>query len=417
MMRERFERQPITQGSYDYDVNEGKINNRWHTTGKCRSMLESIKRVIQRGLGAAGYMLVRIPANRPPSALNATTVPRVGINRFSVAHFSDRSASETSAPPPERFDEIDELLHLVKPWSGHVPEGYVTDFLGILTEGRFLWNKTGPFVGHYVSTKFPTLETSGEGLFEIAEWFYSAREAVDQYVAISLGAAYGAQLVGAWKTLQAINPLPARLVAIEPVPQNCEWIRRHMTTNGIDPNDHCIMQVALGADYEPVLFPVGAPGTGLTTGIATNSAEFRASYTELLKRRGHSERVLENIFLYNSTGITHELGHNYAGDIKFISSVTLHDVLWPFDRIDLLEVDIQGMEIPVIAPCMDLVNRKVRRLHVGTHGHEIHASLRAMFLAARWEFVFDYTPGTRHITSRGPLEIGDGILGLRNPAV
>ena len=42
--------------------------------------------------------------------------------------------------------------------------------------------------------------------------------------------------------------------------------------------------------------------------------------------------------------------------------------------------------------------------------------LRALFAGAGWEIVFDYGPG-KHITPRGPLALGDGILTARNPAV
>jgi len=47
----------------------------------------------------------------------------------------------------------------------------------------------------------------------------------------------------------------------------------------------------------------------------------------------------------------------------------LGDVLSPFDRVDLLEVDIRQSEMIVFPPYMDLVNRRVRRVHAGTHGH------------------------------------------------
>jgi hypothetical protein len=42
--------------------------------------------------------------------------------------------------------------------------------------------------------------------------------------------------------------------------------------------------------------------------------------------------------------------------------------------------------------------------------------LAALFARAGWEIVFDYGPG-KHITPGGPLELGDGILTARNPAV
>jgi hypothetical protein len=163
----------------------------------------------------------------------------------------------------------------------------------------------------------PTFASYGEGWPEVADWLYSARDATDQYVAISLGAAYGAQLVGAWKVLQAINPLPVKLVAVEPVPQNCAAIRRHMTGNGIDPNENWILQAALGDDNEPILFPVGS-GAGPSASVGnSNTKEFRQAFADMFRLRGQCGRVLRNIFLHNSTGVVRDLGAGFGAELKF----------------------------------------------------------------------------------------------------
>jgi FkbM family methyltransferase len=378
-------------------------------------MWNRIKRVINHGIRAAGYTLVRLPSEA--AELSGTDIPLRRVGEQLPIDLAGSTDADESSPASDHFAEVDALLAQITPWSGLVPEGYVVDFLGILTDGSFLWNKTGPFGGQYVTTTLPTLAANGEGWFEIADWFYSARDAHDQYVAVSLGAAFGVQLVGAWKALQAINPLPARLVAVEPVPENCDWTRRHMASNGIDPDAHWIIQAALGVDNEPSLFPVGAPGTGLTASVQTDSAQARQSYADFFVRSGSCERVLRNILLHNSTGATHKLALGYNAEIKFVSTVTLRDVLSPFDRVDLLEVDIQQAEAHVIPPFMALVNRKVRRVHIGTHGRDVHAMLRVLFSEAGWEIVFDYAPDRTHVTERGRLELGDGILSARNPDV
>ena len=377
--------------------------------------MKLVKRAILRAIRAAGYMLVPLPLG-DPAALRAGG-PTPTAARPPLAVDRDRPPGGTAGPRVDRFAEVEALLRLISPWSGDVPGGFSVDFLGIRTDGSFLWNKAGPFGGRYETTSLPTVASYGEAWFEVASWLLSARDAKDRYVAISLGAAFGAQLVGAWKALHAINPLPARLVAVEPVPENCRWMRSLMTTNGIDPDDHWIIQAAVGADNEPVLFPVGAPGSGLNESVITNSAQSRRAYADLLRRRGHSERVLDNILVHNSTGLTRDLGHGYSGEVKFVSAVTLRDVLAPFDRVDLLEADVQHAEANVIPPFMDHLNRKVRRVHIGTHGREAHDLLRALFARAGWEIVFDYAPNARHETARGPMDLGDGILAARNPQV
>jgi FkbM family methyltransferase len=374
-----------------------------------------VKRAILRAIRAAGYMLVPLPLGEPAALRAGGPAPAAGSPPLAVER--DRPPAGNPGASVDRFAEVEALLQRISPWSGEVPSGYSVDFLGILTDGRFLWNKAGPFGGRHETTSLPTVATHGEGWFEVASWLLSARDARDRYVAISLGAAFGAQLVGAWKALDAINPLPARLVAVEPVPEQCRWMRSLMTTNGIDPDDHWIIQAAVGADNEPVLFPVGAPGSGLNESVITNSAESRQAYADLLRRGGHAERVLDNILLHNSTGVMRDLGHGYSGEVKFVSAVTLRDVLAPFDRVDLLEVDVQHAEADVILPFMHLLDRKVRRVHIGTHGREAHDLLRARFARAGWEIMFDFAPNACHATARGPMDLGDGILSARNPRV
>jgi hypothetical protein len=380
-------------------------------------MREPLRRAVLRALRATGYSLVRIPVIGPLVPQGAGGAALVGASRPPAIDPRDLRAAENQNSTADRFAEVEALLSSITPWSGEVPNGYVVDFLGILRDAKFLWNQVGPCGGQRVSTSLPTVATYGEGWFEVADWLISAHEARQQYVAVSLGACFGYQLVGAWKALQAINPLPSRLVAVEPVPQNCDWIRSHMITNGINPDDHWIIQAALGHDNEPILFPVGAPGTGMQSCHAVNATESRQIYADALRSQGHSERVLENILLYNSTGVLRELGRGYSGELKLVSALTLRDVLSPFDRIDLLEVDIQESEIEVIPPYMELVSRKVRRVHVGTHGRQAHDLLRALFAKAGWQIVFDYAPDSHHVTPRGSMDLGDGILSAQNPAL
>jgi hypothetical protein len=375
-------------------------------------MLQMIKRAALRGIRAAGHRLLRL--SHPPLVVEAAKGPLVGVRV--QGENADRSGGEGRKSAVDHFVEIDRLLEQITPWSGEVPSGYAVDFLGILIDGKFIWNETGPFGGHHVSTSRPTVANYGEGWFEVADWLASARDARGRYVAVSLGAAFGPHLVGAWKAVQALNPLPTLLVAVEPVPENCTWMRSHMATNGVDPDDHWIIQAAIAADNQPVLFPVGAPGSGRNSCVEINAEPFRQTAMDLLRRDGACERVLENILLHNSTGIVRELGFGLTAEIKFVSAVTLRDVLAPIERVDLLEVDIQRSESEIFSPAMDLVSRKVRRVHIGTHGSDVHDMQRALFARAGWEIVFNYGPG-KHVTPRGPLDIGDGILTARNPAV
>jgi Methyltransferase FkbM domain len=379
-------------------------------------MLGPLKRAIRKAFHAAGYAIVPLPERirertRPDGAAAKPvgTLAQVGAPTPPVA-----AAPIATAHP---FAEVDALIDRITPWSGNVPAGYAVDALGILTDARFLVGSTSRFEARHETTERPSFPTWGERYLELADWLLAARDARGYFVGVSLGAAYGGQLVLASKALAAINPLPFRLAAVEPVPENCAWMRQHMADNGLDPEQHWIVQAALGADNEPVLFPIGAPGSGRNGCTDTNAALSRQTYAALISARGAAEQALENILRYNSTGLGYDLGDGFHGEVRFVSAVTLHDVLMPFDRVDLLEADIQHAEINIFPPFIDVLSRKVRRVHIGTHGREAHELLRALFVGAGWELVFDYAPDSSHMIEHGRLDLIDGVLSARNPTL
>lgn len=319
----------------------------------------------------------------------------------------------------ERYQHIfDEIV----PWSGIAPAGFTVDFLGTQVSKDFrVWRQPTQFVdGRMVVLKRPRLgvEHHDETWFEAVDWFLAAREARERFVMVTLGANYGYQAVACSRALQRLNPLPMKLVAVEPIPENVAWIRRHMRDNGIDPDEHWIIQAAVSGDNEPVLFPVGAPGVGAQNCISTNEPAARRQYVDDIIKSGRLEEALRGLLLHNSTGLRKVFipGRDWFGEIKFVSAVTLADVLGPFDWVDLLEADMQESEIVAFPPFRALIKKKVRRIHLGTHGRVVHRTLHQMFHDDGWEIVFSYEPESLTESAFGPVKTNDGILSVRNPA-
>ena len=308
----------------------------------------------------------------------------------------------------------------IRPWAGLVPKGYLVDFLGTLTDANFrtMFGVNPASVGGtQVQTRVPVIE-DGEGWFEAVNWVEAAREARDRFVMVTLGACYGAQAVGSYRALQALNPMPCRLVAVEPEPENYQWTRKHMSDNGIDPDAQWLLPMAISAGNEPVLFPVGSPGTGAQNCFSTNEGAARDIYAREIIATGRVEQALRNLLINNTTGLTKDLvpGQNFMAEIKLMSAVTLRDVLGPFDFVDYVESDIQQSEIVVFPPYLDLLKRKVRRVHIGTHGIDVHQALHRLFEQDGWEIVFSFVPNAKHQSTLGSFETNDGVLTVRNPA-
>jgi hypothetical protein len=314
------------------------------------------------------------------------------------------------------------LLDEWVPWAGEVPRGFVADFMGTLTDIRY-WPMSGltqaDAPGGWVETRLPGLGGGGNGewWFEMVNWLVSAREARGQYVMMTLGAHYGAQAVCAHRALRRLNPLPCKLVAVEPEPQNFEWLLQHFRVNGIDPADHWLVPLVLSDRIDPVFFPVGAPGTGSNNCFATNEAAARQAYADELIARGNVAAALENLLKRNTTGLTKDLlpGRGYTGEIKLVSAMTLNELLAPFPRVDYIEADMQQSEILVFPPFIELLGRKVRRIHIGTHGSDVHAALHRLFADDGWQIVFSYAPNSCYDSVLGSFTMNDGVLTVLNP--
>jgi hypothetical protein len=316
-----------------------------------------------------------------------------------------------------------DVISSVKPWRGKVPAGYIVDFLGVVTPKEFLepWGYPPCYVdGATLVAPLPTIGKYPVGedyWFETVNWFLAAKEARGRFVMMTLGALYGYQAVGCCRALQLVNPLPYKLVAVEAIPENMRRLRRLMRDNGINPDDQWLVEAAVSDSNEPALFPVGAPGAGSQNCVSTDNAGSRAGYVDRAIAEGRTEEVLRDLLLHNSTGFQKEVAGDVGltAEIKLVSCVTLGDLLGPFDRVDYIEADMQESEIRAFPPFVDLLKRKVKRIHIATHGDKVHADLRDLFASKGWDVMFDYAPDRTHETPAGPLILNDGVLTVVNP--
>lgn len=309
------------------------------------------------------------------------------------------------------------------PFCGPVERGFMVDFLGSRIDANFrtMWD-VDPAAegGREVTVALPTI-ADGDAWFEACNWVAAAREARGSYVMMTLGACYGAQAVSSYLALQALNPLPATLVAVEPVPENVEWTRKHFSDNGIDPDDHWIVEAAMSCDNAPVLFPVGSPGSGTQNCVGFNSPAGRLALVERLRDEGQAEVVGCNLLASNETGVTVNMTPDrdvpFEAELRLVSAITVADLLGPFDRVDFIEADLQQSEAIVFPPAIELMNRKVRRVHLGTHHVEEHRFLENMFRQHGWQIVFSFAPHHSYQTPIGQFTLNDGVLTALNPAV
>jgi len=103
------------------------------------------------------------------------------------------------------------------------------------------------------------------------------------------------------------------------------------------------------------------------------------------------------------------------GELRFVSTVTVADVLRPLPFVDYLEIDMQQAEEWTLPPARELLKRRVRLVHLGTHGGGVHRDMAEMFAADGWDVLADLTPETNFDTPDGAFTTGDGVLIAYNP--
>ncbi|MBT7759837.1 MAG: hypothetical protein HN732_21080 [Rhodospirillaceae bacterium] len=311
-----------------------------------------------------------------------------------------------------------ETFAKMEPWRGANIEGSFANFLGVMTDNEFVARHHPSNVeqenGNGVAEVHMPRVEDGEPFFEFAAILKAIHAARDRFVMVELGGGYAARSVDAYRALQNLNPMPCQLVIVEAEPTHFAWAKRHLEANGIDPREHWLIKAAVSVDSEPKLFMLGS---GVYYNGIVKPTDVEEVVEEIIKMN-NTEVALRNLMTAGRCGM--EVPYDSAAgqdlfDFGFASAIPLADILAPLPHVDLMDIDIQGAEDSAIAPAIDLLNSRVRRLHIGTHGAEIHKGLWDLFFENEWVCEFDYPPFNKNTTPWGNFETSDGILHLHNP--
>jgi FkbM family methyltransferase len=98
-----------------------------------------------------------------------------------------------------------------------------------------------------------------------------------------------------------------------------------------------------------------------------------------------------------------------------VRGCSLETVFANHDHIDLVDLDIQGVEYDVLAPSFHTLNSKVDVVHVGTHSRDVEKALKHAFRAEGWHNVFSYPSHTEADTVFGRVTFTDGVQTWVNP--
>jgi FkbM family methyltransferase len=285
------------------------------------------------------------------------------------------------------------------------PPEFNVDFLGTRTRVEF---EVGMIPGYVPPSEArevtPGLPGFNEEYFEWIDVLEAVAEAGPAMVMVELGAGYGRWLMRGAKA--AIHRGCAfHGVGVEAEPDHFRWMCRHFRDNGIDPKSLDLIWGAIGAQPGFVPFWVGDSDAWYGQAVAHRAASARPDARTRRELRARS--ALGRPPALAKTGQT----------VIWVPCVTVADLLMPHPRVDLMDLDVQGLELEVIASAMELMDARVRRVHIGTHSAQVEEGLRALFQERGWRNINDYPCQKRVETPYGEIDFGDGVQTWLNPAL
>jgi FkbM family methyltransferase len=288
-------------------------------------------------------------------------------------------------------------------FKGEAPAGFDRDFVGSITRPWF-WGGPPRDAAIEVDVPHPAFD---EEYFEWIDLLESVAEARDSYTMIELGAGYGRWAVRAALAVRQYSAIPFHLTAVEADPVHFDWLRMNFEDNHLDPEQHTLLQAAVGsASGEASLWVASdesrhAPGLWYgQTVVDTQVARHKAKPLKGANYGGYPV-------------------HRRRDGWKSIPvlQVGIKSILRNSPRVDLIDLDVQFQELDAITPAIGELNAKVKRLHIGTHSTEIEVGLRALLARNGWQCLADYPGRGIRETPWGTIDFDDGVQSWLNPRV
>jgi FkbM family methyltransferase len=289
------------------------------------------------------------------------------------------------------------MFERFSPYAGKVPEGSQTDYVGTSTRCEFVAD-TAPSPSE-VQVCHPPID---EEYFEWIDILESVSLARDRYTMLELGAGYGRWAVRAASAVRQLGIPECHLVAVEAEPVHYTWLKQHFCDNGLDPAQHTLVHGAVCDQPGKTLFYFRMPG---------KQDQADEWYGQFITRSNDKPRTKAQEPYAGFPVFVHKSGWKSIE----VPAITLSGLLRDLDRVDLIDMDVQEEELKIVRSAIDELDRKVCRLHIGTHRRRLERGLRRTLRSHGWICHFDYPCGSTTETEFGPVHFGDGVQSWINP--
>jgi len=300
-----------------------------------------------------------------------------------------------------------EVFSRFRRYSGEIPPGYHVDFLGTQISHKFIAGQPGVIScpDRRIVQDFPYPEPDEE-YFEWIDLLESVVAAKGSYTMIELGAGYGRWALRAAFAARQYNPkLRCHVIAVEAEPTVYGWLKEHFAHNGLKPRWHTLLHAAVTDQPGKVEFYIGGPAGG-PYDLAPD-----AWYGQCLTKDYDAAESRPAGKYRGFKVLLHKSGWR---SIR-IPGVSLSAILKKLDRVDLIDLDVEGQELSSLTSVAAQLDAQVKRLHIGTHSAEIEAGLRQLLSAHGWQCHADYPLFSTSETPWGPIRFENGAQSWVNP--
>ncbi|MFC1704789.1 FkbM family methyltransferase [Nanoarchaeota archaeon] len=285
-----------------------------------------------------------------------------------------------------------------KCFEGEVKPGFQRNFTGAMLREEFFLRKPTYSESRLIATEYPKFDNE---YFEWIDILESVTGAKDKFTMVELGAGYGRWLVNAAMALRSYSNLPCLLIGVEAEPTHFRWLKQNLRDNGIKQTEYKLIRAAISDKCGKEWFNMGYPREWYGQAILAENRRKTKRIFGLFNRVEGPTLPLEN--------------RSVKTYPKKVKAVSLKEILYPLNSVDLIDIDIQGAELKVLENSKKELNQKVKKVHIGTHGQDIEDGLRKMFNELGWKNINDYPHGSINETPYGKIKFGDGVQTWVNP--
>jgi FkbM family methyltransferase len=326
--------------------------------------------------------------------LRSGNLDRVGLTRSILAseEFELRtiagSGVQRKTPRGCSQSEAETIFRRFKKYEGQGRSGFITNFLGGLTDVRFvaLPAHSGTVEGFPIPGNFhgDTLEWMGT--------LQAVLEASTRFYMLELGAGWAPWCTIGYTAARQRRISEIKVIGVEGDAGHIEYIRDTFAANGIGPEVGQAIYGVVGTEDGIALFPKASEASRVYGGLP--------AYSEAGKNEGAFANFVK-------------CQHPMVEAVVEVPCFSLATLLRGFDRLDLIHCDIQGGEAALFDGAIDLVSSIVRRIVIGTHSFGIERRLVSTFSRKGWDLEGFGGVEMREINGK-PLALHDGVQVWRN---